>query len=124
MDLGTHSTSLAVRDLATSRDFYQKLGFRVTGGDPAYNYLIMINGRTVIGLFQGMFDRNILTFNPGWTGPYEEADTNFLDVREIARRLEDAGINITARQLPGDNGPGHITFLDPDGNPILIDQHR
>ena len=90
MELGAFSVSLTVKDLEVSRAFYEKLGFTVTGGDPQYNYLILVNGTTVIGLFQGMFDKNILTFNPGWTGPHQMADDGFLDVREIAKRLEEA----------------------------------
>jgi catechol 2,3-dioxygenase-like lactoylglutathione lyase family enzyme len=124
MDLGAFSASLAVKDLAASRAFYEKLGFAVTGGDPAYNYLIMVNGRTVIGLFQGMFDKNILTFNPGWSGPFEEMPAGFTDVREIARQLTEQGITFSAQALPEGGGPGHIALADPDGNPILIDQHR
>jgi lactoylglutathione lyase len=123
MDLGVFSISLAVKDLARSRAFYETLGFQVTGGDPDHGYLILVNGSTVIGLFQGMFDRNILTFNPGWGGPYAEVNP-FTDVRDIARRLEAAGFQFTDTNLPGDDGPGHVTFLDPDGNPVLIDQHR
>ncbi|MFW6089083.1 MAG: VOC family protein, partial [Gemmatimonadota bacterium] len=86
-------------------------------------YLILINGSAIVGLFQGMFEQNILTFNPGWNGPGEEAES-FTDVREIARRLEAAGIEFTESSLPEDGGPGHIAFVDPDGNPVLIDQHR
>lgn len=123
MDLGAFSVSLAVKDLERSRAFYELLGFRVTGGDPAHGYLILVNGPTVVGLFQGMFDRNILTFNPGWKGPYEAADS-FTDVREIAHRLQAAGIEFTASALPEGGGPGHVSFTDPDGNPVLIDQHR
>lgn len=123
MDLGAFSMSLAVKDLDRSRTFYELLGFRVTGGDPAHGYLILVNGPTVIGLFKGMFDRNILTFNPGWRGPHEEANP-FTDVREIADRLRAAGIEFTEASLPGEAGPGHVAFLDPDGNPVLIDQHR
>lgn len=124
MELGAFSVSLAVKDLAGSRAFYEKLGFQVTGGDPAQNWLILANGRTVIGLFQGMFERNLLTFNPGWSGPFEPVPGAFTDVREIARRLEEAGVRITAKQLPEGGGPAHLMCADPDGNPILIDQHR
>lgn len=123
MDLGAFSISLAVEDLARSRAFYETLGFEVTGGDPEHGYLILVNGPAIVGLFQGMFEQNILTFNPGWSGPGEEAE-EFMDVREIARRLEAAGIEFTAAELPEGGGPGHVTFLDPDGNPVLIDQHR
>lgn len=124
MELGAFSVSLNVKDLDVSRAFYEKLGFSVTGGDPKYNYLILVNGSTVIGLFQGMFDKNILTFNPGWNGPHQLADDGFMDVREIAKRLEEAGVEFTTRELPEGGGPAHVAFVDPDGNPILLDQHR
>jgi catechol 2,3-dioxygenase-like lactoylglutathione lyase family enzyme len=124
MELGAFSVSLAVRDLEVSRSFYEKLGFRVTGGDPAQNWLILGNGGTVIGLFQGMFEKNILTFNPGWSGPFEPIPEGFTDVREIARRLEEAGVELTAKELPEGGGPAHVMFVDPDGNPVLVDQHR
>ena len=123
MDLGTFSVSLTVGDLAASRDFYETLGFDKIGGD-GQGYLIMANGGTVIGLFQGMFDQNLLTFNPGWQGPNEEASDDFLDVRDIADQLEEAGLQITTRSIEGESGPGHIVLMDPDGNPVLIDQHR
>ena len=124
MELGAFSVSLAVQDLATSRTFYEQLGFEVTGGNEEHNYLILVNGSTVIGLFQGMFERNILTFNPGWTGPHRESDAGFTDVREIAAALRERGIEFTEAKLPDAGGPGHVAFLDPDGNPILLDQHR
>lgn len=124
MELGAFSVSLAVRDLVASRAFYEKLGFEVTGGAEEHNYLMLVNGETVLGLFQGMFDRNILTFNPGWLGPHREAEAGFEDVRDIARTLADRGIELTDSSLPEGGGPGHIAFTDPDGNPILIDQHR
>lgn len=123
MNLGAFSVSLAVEDLGRSREFYEKLGFEVSGGAPEHGYLILTNGETTIGLFQGMFEKNILTFNPGWNGPHREAET-FTDVREIARRLEAEGIELTTRELPDGGGPAHVAFTDPDGNPILIDQHR
>jgi len=122
MDLGAFSVSLAVQDLQTSKAFYERLGFEETGGDGKV-YLIMVNGRTVLGLFQGLFEDNILTFNPGWTGPYEEA-RRFTDVRELAARLEATGITLIQKNLDGDDGPGSFVVVDPDGNPILIDQHR
>ncbi len=124
MQLGAFSVSLTVKDLGVSRTFYEQLGFEVTGGNAEYGYLILVNGPTVIGLFQGMFDRNILTFNPGWNGPHEEAPDGFTDVRELAERLSAAGVEFTEQKLPEEGGPGHIAFVDPDGNPILIDQHR
>jgi len=124
MELGAFSISLAVKDLLASRAFYESLGFQVTGGDPAQKYLILVNGRSVIGLFEGMFEGNILTFNPGWNGPAEEADDGFTDVREIAARLAEAGVEISTKELPEEGGPGHIALADPDGNQVLIDQHR
>lgn len=125
MDLGVHSTSLAVKDLDASRAFYEKLGFAQVGGDPAHHYLILAGGSTVIGLFQGMFDRNILTFNPGWVGPGEDAPDGFTDVRELAKAAEAAGLTIVKGNVTEtDAGPAHFVLEDPDGNPILIDQHR
>jgi catechol 2,3-dioxygenase-like lactoylglutathione lyase family enzyme len=123
MDLGTFSISLAVKDLAASRAFYEKLGFEVSGGNPEHNYLILRNGHQIIGLFQGMFDRNILTFNPGWNHECEEVNP-FTDVREIQKALLENGVELNEKVDEGTTGPGHITLTDPDGNPILIDQHR
>ncbi|NBD95336.1 MAG: VOC family protein [Gammaproteobacteria bacterium] len=122
MELGAFSISLAVKDLAASRAFYEKFGFEVFGGDPAHHYLMMRNGDHVIGLFQGMFEKNILTFNPGWDQSGKELG-DFADVREIQRHLESQGIELTERVEGSDGGPGYVTALDPDGNPILIDQH-
>ncbi len=124
MDLGAFSISLTVADLGRSRAFYEALGFEVTGGDADQNWLIMVNGATVIGLFHDMFDQNMLTFNPGWANDMSLVDP-FTDVREIQRRLEAAGIELTSI-VPDDNpeGPASIMLIDPDGNPILIDQHR
>lgn len=122
MQLGAFSISLAVKDLAVSRDFYQKFGFEVTGGSMEHNYLIMANQTTLIGLFQGMFEDNILTFNPGLENDKTRLE-DFLDVREIQARLEAAGIELVER-VADDNpdGPAHLTVVDPDGNPILVDQ--
>lgn len=123
MELGAFSISLAVADLAASRTFYAKLGFEMSGGD-GENWAIMINGPTVIGLFQGMFENNILTFNPGWSGPGEEAES-FTDVRELRARFQADGLPIesdTTEEAP--SGPASFVVVDPDGNPILIDQHR
>ena len=122
MELGAFSVSLTVKDLAISRSFYEKLGFEVTGGAEEHNYLILVNGGTVIGLFQGMFEKNILTFNPGIAGPDLEPLEEFTDVREIQRALKEAGVELTEEAEEGKTGPAHIAFLDPDGNPILIDQ--
>ena len=122
MELGAFSVSLTVQDLQASKAFYETLGFQQTGGDGEV-YLIMVNGTTVIGLFQGLFDKNILTFNPGWDGPHSEAE-DFTDVRELATRLEEAGMEIQQKHLDGEGGPGSFVLVDPDGNPILVDQHR
>ncbi len=122
MDLGAFSVSLTVKDLAVSREFYEKLGFEVTGGAVEHNYLILVNRGTVIGLFQGMFDKNILTFNPGLGGPDMTQLEEFTDVREIQRALKKDGVELTEEVEEGTSGPAHIAFLDPDGNPILIDQ--
>ena len=124
MDLGAFSVSLSVKDLAVSQAFYEKLGFDSLGGDPEHGYLIMKNGTTVIGLFCGMFEGNILTFNPGWDSSAEAVDP-YTDVREIQEALQAAGIELgetVADDQP--DGPAHITLIDPDGNAILIDQHR
>jgi catechol 2,3-dioxygenase-like lactoylglutathione lyase family enzyme len=123
MDLGAFSISLAVRDLTTSRAFYEKLGFRSVGGDPAQNWLILRNGDCNLGLFQGMFEKNILTFNPGWS---HEATplAKFTDVREIQRRLEAAGLTLLTRCDESTQGPASVVLQDPDGNQILLDQHR
>ena len=122
MDLGAFSVSLTVKDLPVSRAFYEKLGFEVTGGAVEHNYLILVNRGTVIGLFQGMFDKNILTFNPGLGGPDMTQLEEFTDVREIQRALKKDGVELTEEVEEGTSGPAHIAFLDPDGNPILIDQ--
>ena len=123
MDLGVFSVSLAVQDLQASRAFYAKLGFSDMGGNPDHGYLIMKNGETIIGLFHGMFEKNILTFNPGWSTDAKNVDP-FTDVREIQARLEEAGLTVVERADPESDGPAHLTLIDPDGNPILIDQHR
>lgn len=122
MQLGCFSVSLAVKDLAASRAFYETLGFTVFAGDPAMNYLILKNGTTAIGLFQGMFEQNILTFNPGWTHDAQPLDT-FTDVREIQAALKDAGATFTSQADPSSDGPASCVVLDPDGNAVLIDQH-
>lgn len=123
MQLGVFSVSLTVKDLAVSRAFYEKLGFRDFGGNAEHGYLILKNGTTIIGLFQGMFDKNILTFNPGWDENAQEIDP-FTDVRALQAQLKAAGVELTSEADPDGSGPASITLVDPDGNPILIDQHR
>ncbi len=122
MELGAFSISLAVKDLAASRAFYEKLGFIAFAGDAAQNWLILKNGATVIGLFQGMFERNMLTFNPGWDQDCRTL-AGFTDVREIQRRLREQGLEPETAADAGSQGPAYITLTDPDGNPVLIDQH-
>jgi catechol 2,3-dioxygenase-like lactoylglutathione lyase family enzyme len=123
MDLGSFSLSLVVKDLATSRGFYEKLGFEVTGGEVQQNWLILKNGDNVLGLFQGMFEENIMTFNPGWNQSGNDLDS-FTDVREIQRELKNQGINLSSETDDSTSGPASIMLSDPDGNQILIDQHR
>jgi len=123
MDLGSFSVSLAVKDLAASKSFYEKLGFESVGGDPQQNWLILKNGAHVIGLFQGMFEDNILTFNPGWDQSGNELDS-FTDVREIQRELKNRGITLSSETDDATTGPASIMLADPDGNQILVDQHR
>ncbi len=122
MDLGAFSISLAVADLAASRDFYAKLGFADFAGDPSQNWLIMRNGTTVIGLFQGMFERNLMTFNPGWDNDARELP-DFTDVRELQRRLRDQGVTFLTEADESTTGPASFLVVDPDGNPVLVDQH-
>ncbi|WP_420449480.1 VOC family protein [Candidatus Palauibacter sp.] len=122
MELGLFSISLTVKDLTASKAFYEKLGFVQTGGDPEANYLIMMNGGTVVGLFHGMFEKNILTFNPGLTLEGKPMES-FTDVREIELTLREQGVEVSHDTgEAGDSGPAHIVLEDPDGNPILIDQ--
>ena len=120
LDLGAFSLSLSVQDLNASRAFYETLGFSQTGGD-GEGYLIMANGSTLIGLFHGMFEGNILTFNPGLTQDKEQV-ADFTDVRAIRDRLVEGGIQMTTDTDPDGTGPAHIAFVDPDGNAVLIDQ--
>ncbi|MEM7656284.1 MAG: VOC family protein [Bacteroidota bacterium] len=122
MNLGAFSVSLSVADLQTSKAFYEKLGFTVFGGNPEHNYLIMKNGQTLIGLFQGMFEGNLLTFNPGWDSDAQELDA-FDDVRAIHHDLKDQGVATGQESLDNPSGPGSFVVIDPDGNAILIDQH-
>lgn len=123
MNLGTFSSSLAVKDIAASRAFYEKLGFRKVMGEETQNWLILRNGDTTIGLFQGMFERNVLTFNPGWNSQAEPLKEKFTDVREIQRQLRANGLILTTEADESTTGPASLTLVDPDGNPILIDQH-
>lgn len=123
MDLGAFSVSLAVEDLDVSKAFYAKLGFEQLGEQGEMRYAILKNGEHVIGLFEKMFEKNILTFNPGWDQSAKNVE-EFTDVREIAARLEEAGLDLIERPDPDSDGPAHIILEDPDGNPILIDQHR
>ncbi|WP_298364388.1 VOC family protein [uncultured Lutibacter sp.] len=122
MKLGAFSVSLSVKDITTSKLFYEKLGFSVFAGNIENKYLIMKNGNSLIGLFQGMFEKNILTFNPGWD---ENATTlnSFKDVREIQQQLKNEGITLESEADENTSGPANLVVLDPDGNPILIDQH-
>ena len=122
MELGAFSISLAVKDLEASRSFYEKFGFKVFGGDASQNWLILKNGDYIIGLFQGMFEKNILTFNPGWDSNAQKLAT-FTDVRELQRQLKAAGVQLQEEADESSTGPAYFTAIDPDGNPILIDQH-
>ena len=120
--LGAFYPALSVADLSASRAFYEALGFTVAGGMAEQGWLILRNGDTVIGLYQGMFDKNTLTFNPGWSQAAQPV-ADFDDVREIKARLEAAGIQVQGDLDPDSTGPGHFVVVDPDGNPVLIDQH-
>jgi len=122
MELGTFSVSLAVKDIQASRAFYEKLGFKVFAGNASQHWLILKNGAHAIGLFQGMFEKNILTFNPGWDSNASKLNT-FTDVREIQRQLKAQGVQLTTEADETSTGPASFTTVDPDGNPILVDQH-
>lgn len=123
MELGAFSVSLTVADLAVSRDFYDKLGFEVVGGDAAQGWLILRNANAVtIGLFHGMFERNILTFNPGWDERAQPLG-EFMDVRELQRQLKAKGVSLMSEADESGSGPASFVIIDPDGNPILVDQH-
>ena len=122
MELGAFSVSLAVKDLETSKSFYEKLGFEVFAGEAENNWLIMKNGDHAIGLFQGMFEQNILTFNPGWDQNANPTDS-YTDIREIQRKLKEQGVAIVNEADEDSTGPASLVVVDPDGNPILIDQH-
>lgn len=122
MKLGAFSISLSVKDIKASKEFYEKLGFIVFAGDMKKNYLIMKNGNSLVGLFQGMFEKNMLTFNPGWDENANKLDA-FDDVWDIQRQLKSNGIKIETEADEKSSGPGSFIVIDPDGNPILIDQH-
>lgn len=122
MELGAFSVSLAVSDIHVSKGFYEKLGFEVFGGEIDENWLIMKNGEATIGLFQGMFERNILTFNPGWDSNAQSLES-FIDVRDIQRRLKELDLEIQTEADESGEGPASFMIVDPDGNPILVDQH-
>ena len=122
MELGAFSVSLAVQDIEASRTFYEKLGFRVFIRDGSENWLILKNGDVTIGLFQGLFERNILTFNPGWDSNARKLDS-FTDVRELQRRLKAEGVRLEVEADETTSGPASFVAVDPDGNPILVDQH-
>jgi len=123
MDLGTFSISLAVRALEASRSFYEKLGFKAFAGDASQNWLILKNGEHVIGLFQDMFEKNILTFNPGWDSNAQPLPT-FTDIRDLQRKLKAQGVELQQEADESTAGPASLIVVDPDGNPILFDQHR
>lgn len=122
MDLGAFSVSLAVKDILASRTFYEKLGFAVFLGDASQGWLIMKNGDHAVGLFQGMFEKNILTFNPGWDSNAQPLPT-FTDIRDLQRQLRARGIRFEQEADESTTGPASFVIVDPDGNPILVDQH-
>ena len=122
MELGAFSISLAVKDLQASKAFYEKFGFRPFAGDPSKNWLIMKNGDHVIGLFQGMFEKNILTFNPGWDSNAQTL-ASFTDVRELQRLVKAQGVQLVNEADESTTGPASFIAVDPDGNPLLVDQH-
>lgn len=122
MQLGAFSISLTVKDLAASQAFYEKLGFTAFAGEAAQNWLILKNGDAVIGIFQGMFEKNMLTFNPGWDGNCSKLPS-FADVRALQRQLKGQGVAFVNEADEGTTGPAHFIVMDPDGNPILVDQH-
>ena len=123
MDLGAFSVSLSVKDVEASREFYEKLGFAAFGGDSTQGWLIMKNAGTVIGLFHGMFEGNVLTFNPGWDSNAQNLDS-FTDIRELQRQLKASGIVPVQEADDDGTGPASLIITDPDGNTILVDQHR
>jgi lactoylglutathione lyase len=122
MELGAFSVSLAVKDIEASKLFYEMLGFKVFAGDQSQNWLIVKNADYAIGLFQGLFDKNILTFNPGWSSDAQRL-TEFTDVRELQRQLKDRGVDLIVEADESSTGPASFMVVDPDGNTILVDQH-
>ena len=122
MELGAFSISLAVKDIRASKEFYEKFGFRPFAGDMSKNWLILKNGPHVIGLFQGMFERNALTFNPGWDSDARKVE-NFTDVRDLQKDLKAKGVRLMTEADESSTGPASFSTFDPDGNPILVDQH-
>lgn len=122
MNLGAFSISLSVKDIKASKIFYEKFGFKVMGGDLSQNWLILKNGDHIIGLFQGMFEKNTLTFNPGWNSNAEPLN-EFTDVRELQRELKAQGVELLSEADENTTGPASFVAVDPDGNPILVDQH-
>ena len=122
MQLGAFSISLAVKDIKVSKDFYEKFGFQVFHGDITQNWLILKNDDTTIGLFQGMFENNILTFNPGWDSDANELE-KFTDIRQLQRQLRELGVKFENEVDEDTTGPASFVVVDPDGNPILVDQH-
>jgi lactoylglutathione lyase len=122
MELGAFSISLTVKNIEASKSFYEKFGFKVIGGDASQNWLILRNGDHTIGLFQGMFEKNMLTFNPGWSKDAEQLDT-FTDVRVLQRQLKAQDVELLTEADETTTGPASFIALDPDGNPILVDQH-
>ena len=122
MELGAFSVSLAVQDLEASRTFYEKLGFEVVAGEPSENWQILRNGSCTIGIFQGMFEKNILTFNPGWDSQGQNLET-YTDVRDLQRQFKAEGLQLQVEADENSTGPASFVLTDPDGNPILVDQH-
>ena len=122
MQLGVFSISLVVKNIEASRAFYEKFGFKVFGGNASHNWLILKNGDHVIGLFQGMFEKNILTFNPGWDNAAQKLNS-FTDVRDLQRQLKAQGVTFQTEADESTTGPASFVVVDPDGNPILVDQH-
>ena len=122
MELGAFSVSLAVKNIDTSRVFYEKFGFKVIGGDASQNWLILRNSNHTIGLFQGMFEKNTLTFNPGWDDNAQEIDS-FTDIRDLQRQLKSKGVDLLIEADEESSGPASFVAIDPDGNPVLVDQH-